>query len=118
MLKQTLEYFGFELESEVETIEEFPAEYAEKARHLLAAAVARGEARHFAVKKNQAAIEEIREAYKRSGGETRRLGLADLTALYLDQLKDVDSMDQFRAARLVVDRDQFAPREVRDRLAA
>src|SRR5437762_788751 len=42
MLKQTLEYFGFELESEVETIEEFPAEYAEKARHLLADAVARG----------------------------------------------------------------------------
>ncbi|MFL5501334.1 MAG: DEAD/DEAH box helicase [Gemmatimonadaceae bacterium] len=118
ILKGSLEYFGFELESEVEIVEDFPAEHASEARQLLAAAVARGEARHLAVKKNQHAIEEIREAYKRSGGETRRLGLADLTALYSDQLKDVNSMEQFRATRLVVDRDQFVSREARDRLAA
>jgi ATP-dependent helicase HrpA len=118
ILKGSLEYFGFELESEVEIVEDFPAEHASEARQLLAAAVARGEARHLAVKKNQHAIEEIREAYKRSGGETRRLGLADLTALYSDQLKDVNSMEQFRATRLVVDRDQFVSRETRDRLAA
>src|SRR5256714_1074726 len=116
MLKQTLEYFGFELESEVETIEEFPAEYAEKARHILADAVARGEARHFAVKKNRDAIEEIREAYKRSGGKTRRLGLAELTALYEQQLGDVGSLDGFRAARLIVDPEQFVPRAVREEL--
>ena len=116
MLKQTLEYFGFELESEVETIDEFPAEYAKKARHLLADAVARGEARHFAVKKNRDAIEEIREAYKRSGGKTRRLGLAELTTLYEQQLRDVESLDGFRAARLIVDPEQFVPRAVREEL--
>jgi hypothetical protein len=118
VLKRSLDYFAFELESETETVEEFSPEHASEARQLLAAAVARGEARHFAVKKNQDAIEEIREAYKRSGGETRRLGLADLTALYFDQLTDVNSMDQFRTARLVVDRDKFVPREMRDQLAA
>jgi hypothetical protein len=118
VLKQSLDYFGFELDSEIETIEDFPGEHAAEARQLLAAAVARGEARHLAVKKNREAIEEIREAYKRSGGETRRLGLADLTALYAEQLADVTSMDQFRSARLTVDRDKFAPRETRERLSA
>jgi hypothetical protein len=116
VLRQALEYFGFELDSEVETVEEFPAEHAAQARHLLAEAVARGEARHFAVKKNREAIEEIREAYKRSGGETPRLGLAELTALYEEQLGGVSSMDDFRGARLVIDREKFVPRAVRERL--
>ena len=103
MLKRKVEYFGFELENELETVDEFPPELANEARHLLAEAMARGEARHFAVKKNRDAIEEIREAYKRSGGETKRLGLAELTALYEDQLKEVDSFDGFKVARLHVD---------------
>jgi len=118
VLKQSLEYFGFELDSEIETIEDFPAEQATEARQLLAGALARGEARHLAVKKNRHAIDEIRDAYKKSGGETRRLGLADLTSLYADQLADVKSMDQFRAARLTVDPDKFVPREMRGRLSA
>ena len=116
MLKRTLEYFAFELESETETVEEFPPELAGEARHLLAEALARGEARHFAVKKNRDVIEEIREAYKRSGGETKRLGLPDLTALYEEQLSDIRSVEELKSARLNIDRDRFVPREVRDRL--
>ena len=116
VLKRSLDYFGFELDSELETIEEFPPEHAAEARHLLAEAIARGEARHFAVKKNRDAIDEIREAYKRSGGQTPRLGLAELTALYEQQLADVNSMDEFRAARLVVDKTRFVPREVREQI--
>ena len=116
VLRQSLDYFGFELDKEVETIEEFPPDLAAQARHLLAEAVARGEARHIAVKKNRDAIEQIREVYKRSGGETRRLGLPELTALYEQQLSAAGSMDDFRAARLVVNRDEFVPREVRERL--
>ena len=69
MLKRTLDYFGFELESELETVEDFPPDLAE-ARRLLAEALARGEARHLAVKKNHDVIERIREAYKKSGGTT------------------------------------------------
>ncbi len=116
MLKRSLDYFGFELESELETVEEFPPELAKEARHVLAQALARGEAKHFAVKKNREAIEEIREAYKRSGGETKRLGLPELTALYEDQLARVSSMDDFQSARLGVDSEQFVPFEVRERL--
>jgi hypothetical protein len=117
VLKRKLEYFGFELESELETVSEFTPEIAERARHLLAEAVARGEARHFALRKNRDVIEEIREAYKRSGGTTPRLGLPELTALYEAQLQHVNSVEEFKAARLNIDRDAFAPREVRDRLS-
>ena len=117
IIKTTLDYFGFELESELQTVEEFPADEATAARHLLAEAVARGEARHHAVKRNRDTIEEIREAYKRSGGKIPRLGLAELTSLYEGQLADVNSMDDFRASRLVVDRNAFVPPELRDRLA-
>ena len=116
-LKRKLEYFGFELESETETVDEFPPEFAAEARRLLAESLARGEARHFAVKKNQPVIDEIREAYKRSGGETPRLGLQELTNVYESQLDDVTSLSDFKAARLTVDREQFVPRDVRERIA-
>ena len=116
VLKRKLEYFGFELESEVETVDEFPPELASQARHVLAEALARGEARHFAVKKNRDVIEEIRESYKRSGGETKRLGLPELTALYEEQLAQVNSMDDFKSAHLAVERERFVPREIREKL--
>ncbi|HEY0529241.1 MAG TPA: DEAD/DEAH box helicase [Gemmatimonadaceae bacterium] len=116
VLKRKLEYFGFELESDLETVDEFPPEFAGDARRVLAESLARGEARHFAVTKNRDVIENIRSAYKKSGGVTRRLGLSELTSLYSDQLRDVRSMDDFRAARLTIDPTQFVPREVREQL--
>jgi hypothetical protein len=116
ILKRSLEYFGFELESETETLDEFPPGLEMEARHALAEALARGEARHLAVKKNREAIEEIREAYKRSGGETKRLGLPDLIALYEEQLAQVSSMDDFRSARLAVDTGGFGPPGIRERI--
>jgi hypothetical protein len=116
MLKRALEYFGFELESEVETVEEFPPELAKEARRALADALARGEAGHFAVKKNREAIEEIRQAYKRSGGETKRLGFPELVALYEEQLAPISSMDDFKSARLAVDKDRFVPLDARERI--
>ena len=115
-LKRTVEYFGFELENELETVDEFPPALASAARHLLAESMARGEARHFAVKKNRDAIDAIREAYKRSGGETTRLGFPELTTLYENQLAGVNSFDEFKSARLNIDRDELVPRETRERL--
>ena len=117
-VKRKLDYFGFELESELETLDDFPPELAAEARRVLAEALARGEARHFAVRKNQPVIDEIREAYRKSGGETRRLGLSELAGVYERQLAGVSSMDDFKAARLSVDREQFVPREVRERIGS
>ena len=117
VLSRSVEYFGFELQRETEPVREFSPELAAQARHLLAEAVARGDARQLSVKRNRAAIEEVREAYRRSGGATPRLGLAELTALYEAQLADVNSMDEFRNARLVVDPDDFVSPAERARLA-
>jgi len=117
VLTRRMDYFGFPLERETEPIRKFPPELAGAARHALADALARGMARHVAVKKNRAAIEAVRETYRRSGGETARLGLAELTDVYAQQLESVDSMDEFRNARLVVDPDAFVPADVRARYA-
>jgi hypothetical protein len=118
VLTRSLEYFGFELERETEALEVFPDEIAERARHALAEALAKGEARHPAVKRNRAAIEELREVYRRSGGQTPRFGLAELTGWYEDQLATIRSMDEFRNARLRLDPDEIVPREVRERYLA
>ena len=113
ILTRTLEYFGFELERETEPIEVFADEVADRARHALAEALARGEARHPAVKRNRAAIEEIRSTWRRSGGTTPRFGLAELTSWYERQLASVHSMDEFRNARLTLNPDEIVQREVR-----
>ncbi|MDO8500971.1 MAG: DEAD/DEAH box helicase [Gemmatimonadaceae bacterium] len=117
VLQHTLEYFGFELEREIEVLEEIPPELAARARDALAEALARGQARHLSVKRNRAAVEEIRQTYRRSGGLTPRFGLQDLTAWYEERLAGVSSMNDFRNARLTLDRDEIVPREVRERYA-
>jgi hypothetical protein len=118
ILRRRVEYHGFELEREIEPIDEFPPELANKARHVLAEALARGEARHPGAQKNQAAIDAVRETYRRSGGQTNRLSLADLTAHYEKQLADLNSMSDFRHARVYVDADEFVPAAVRETYAS
>jgi hypothetical protein len=113
-----VEYFGFELEREAEAVRDFPPALADEARHLLAEAVARGDARQLSVKRNRASVEAVREAYRRSGGVTPRLGLAELTAIYEQQLQGVNSMEEFRNARLVLNADDFVSPAERERYEA
>jgi hypothetical protein len=117
VVQRTLEYFGFELEREAEVIEEFPPELAPRAIRALAESLARGQVRHPSVKRNRAAIEEIRQTYRRSGGETPRLKFEDLAGWYERELSGITSMNDLRNARLVLDRDEFVPREVREKFA-
>ena len=53
-----------------------------------------------------------------SGGATPRLGVAELTPLYVSALADVGSMDEFRASPLAVDFDAIVRRADRDRWMA
>ena len=117
-LRRRVEYQGFELEREVEAVDKFPPELAAKARHVLAEALARGEARHPGARSNQEAIESVRETYRRSGGTTPKLGLAELTAHYERQLAQVNSINDFRHTTVRLDPDEFVPRDVRERYAA
>jgi ATP-dependent helicase HrpA len=118
VLRRRVQYHGFELEREIEPVDEFPPAIAQAARHVLAEALARGEARHPGTRENQTAIEAVRESYRRSGGATPKLGFAELTALYEQQLAGVHSMSDFRRTPLRIDSDAIVPRAVRDRYAS
>jgi hypothetical protein len=111
-------YFGFELERETEYLDLFEGDEADEARRALALALAGEEARHPAVKRNRDAIRRVREYYRRSGGRTPRLGLAELTALYEDALRDVQSIGEYRARPLRLELDSLVPEAERDRLDA
>jgi ATP-dependent helicase HrpA len=100
VLRRRVEYFGFELEREIEAVEEFPPGREAEARQVLADALARGEARHFAVKKNLGLIDAVREAWRRSGGQLPRLSQNDLAALYRQRMGDIQSLEQFKQADL------------------
>ena len=115
VLRRRLEYFGFELEREVEAVEEFPAGREEEARKVLADALARGEARHFAVKDNLGIIEAVRTAYRKSGGTLPRLSQTDLAALYERRLADVTSLTEFKQTDLdlAADLEALSPRAAR-----
>ncbi|HET8770843.1 MAG TPA: DEAD/DEAH box helicase [Gemmatimonadaceae bacterium] len=117
-LERRLSYFGFELERELESIDAFPEGMEEQARRVLAEALARGEARHQAVQRNRQWIEEVREVWRRSGGATPRLGLAELTEWYASRLDGVHDLDGFRRAPLRFDADAFVSREERERYLA
>jgi ATP-dependent helicase HrpA len=117
VVQRKLEYFGFELEREVESIDEFPAGQEQQVRRVLAEALARGEGRHHSMRANVPAIEAIREAYKRSGGETPRLGQAQLADWYENELAGVRSYEEFKSARLNVSVESFVPREVAAQIA-
>ena len=103
VLTQRVTYHGFELEREDEDIEVFPEGREQEARQALALALAKGEARHPAVRRNQRAIDETRELYRRSGGTTPRLTLADLVTRYETLLANVQSTRDFQAASLKLD---------------
>ncbi len=118
VLRRRVEYFGFELGRDVEAVEELPPELAAQARRLFAEALARQDARHPAVKRNRAAVEEVRAVYRRSGGRTPRLGFAELAARYEALLGDAQSLDEMRAADLTIDPDAIVPRAEREKWLA
>ena len=117
VLRRRVEYFGFELEREIEAVDVFPPGREGEARGVLADALARGEARHFAVRDNLNHIEAVREAYRRSGGSLPRLNQSDLAALYARKLATVSSVSEFKQAdlSLVADLEALSPHAERAR---
>jgi hypothetical protein len=111
MLRRRLTYFGFELARESEGLDEFPQEHAQGARHLLAEAAARNELRHASVRRNQPVVEEIRETWRRLGGITPRLGQAELTAWYEQQMGTATSWETIRTMPMLIDRRDFVSHE-------
>jgi uncharacterized membrane protein YgcG len=122
VLRRRVEFFGFELEREVEAVDEFPPGREEEARRVLADALARSEARHFSVKQNQGVIDAVREAWRRSGGALPRLSQSDLAGLYERRLEreHVASVSEFKQANLDLadELETLSPRRERARYDA
>jgi ATP-dependent helicase HrpA len=117
-LERRVTFFGFELSREREPVMAFPAGQEVEARRVLAEAMARGEAHHQAVARNKQTVEELREVWRRSGGTTPRMGLADLTAWYERAIAGVRDIQEWRSARALIDADEFVPRAQRLQLMA
>jgi hypothetical protein len=115
-LERRVTFFGFDLSREREPVREFPAGLEVEARRVLAEAMARGEAHHQSVQKNRQAVDELRDVWRRSGGRTPRLGQAELTQWYERAIAGVRDITEWRAARAVMDPDDFVPRAERARL--
>ncbi|WP_244237402.1 DEAD/DEAH box helicase [Corallococcus llansteffanensis] len=118
ILERRLDYFGFDLEVEVDVLRAWGPELAKAARHALAEALARGDAPHPAVDRHRTAIAEVRELWRRSGGLTPPLGLPELTALYEAQLDGVDTLDEFKQRPLRLDLEALVSSSVRQLLLA
>ncbi|MDP9348707.1 MAG: DEAD/DEAH box helicase, partial [Gemmatimonadota bacterium] len=111
-------YHGFELDSEVESIDEFPADLADECRRVLAEAVATGAAYHPDTKVNREIIRELREVYRRSGGAFPEPSEKRLTEYLVERMARVSSFEEFHEAELRVNPDDFVPREERERWLA
>ena len=116
-----LEYHGFTLESKSEAIHDFSSpEILPQARRVLAEAMANFSARHGAVHNNRVVVEEVRDLYRRSGGQSKRLEFEELAAFYEAQLEEqkVESMQDFREARFPLRVYDFVPLKWRAKLRA
>lgn len=111
MLQRRVTYYGFELSREVEPLFDFPPELAGAARHALAEAMARGELRHPALRRNIPVVEDIRETYRRLGGITPRLGQAELTEWYETQMGDRDNWESIRSLPMRLEARDFITSE-------
>jgi hypothetical protein len=111
LVRHRLEYFGFELERAEEQLETWPDDLLPRIHAALAAALARGEAQHPAVRRHHAAVERVREYHRRSGGRTPRLGEGELAALYERELAQaaVRSLAEYHAAPLRLQLDDLVP---------
>ncbi|MCY1015017.1 DEAD/DEAH box helicase [Pyxidicoccus sp. MSG2] len=118
VLERSLEHSGFELDREVEVLDAWGPELAGQARHALAEALAKGEAHHPEAQRNLPRVEEVREVWRRSGGQTPGLEVPELTARYEALLDGVDSMKDFLARPLALDVESLVAPDVRARFMA
>jgi hypothetical protein len=117
-LRKTRMYHGFELESEDEGIDAFPAGREEEARRILAEAMSAGAAYHRDVRPNRGVFRELREVHRRSGGETREVTESALAEDFRRRLGGVGSYSQFMETPLAIQPDDWASAEERKRWLA
>ncbi|MCU0619821.1 MAG: DEAD/DEAH box helicase, partial [Gemmatimonadaceae bacterium] len=113
-------YGGFELEREVETIEDLaalPEDERALALDALARAFAQERMRHPAVPRNRVILTEAREVWRRSGGRTRRVDEAAVAAWYRERIAHVRSVPALRHEKLAMFGDEWTTPAEREAVA-
>jgi ATP-dependent helicase HrpA len=119
MIERRRTYFGFELETEIEPIEdEIPAEHHAAARDVLAQALMEGESSHPDQHRLRQALAELNELWRRSGGALAELSPEALRAGIRRQLEGVTSWEQFLRTRIRLDPTELVDSATRERLDA
>jgi hypothetical protein len=108
MIERRLTYFGFELETELETLEDgVPDDLLPAAREALAAALLQGETTHPDQNRVRRLLEELGELWRRSGGTLEQLSPAALRDRIRAQLEDVGGWQDFQRSRISLNRDDL-----------
>jgi ATP-dependent helicase HrpA len=119
MIERRRTYFGFELETEVETIEgEIPEELQSGARDVLAQALFEGETAHSDQNRLRRTVAELDELWRRSGGALPDLAPDTLRARIRRQLDRVRGWDDFLHTRVALDPLELVDAGTREQLEA
>ncbi len=117
--ERRLTYFGFELETDMETLPgRVPEPLLSQARDVLAGALLDGEAVHpdaSRLRRNLALLDEL---WRRSGGTLPAISPDALRAAVRSQLEQVRGWDDFQRTRIELDPTRFIDEEPRRRLEA
>jgi ATP-dependent helicase HrpA len=117
-VSRQLTYFGFDLETETELLEdEIPGELRAQALDALADAVMGGDTVHPDQARIRRSLVELDELWRRSGGTLPRASRAHLRELLRAQLESVASWSSFLGARLRVDPAELVDEQTRAALA-
>jgi hypothetical protein len=112
-------YFGFDLETEVESIEgRIPPELQSAARDVLTRALIEGETVHPDQHHLRRSLAELDELWRRSGGTLRAISPEEVRLLIRQQLEGVTSWEDFSRSRIALDSRQLVNDETRERLEA
>ncbi len=119
MMQRRRTYFGFELETEIETIEgEIPPELQPAARDVLARALFQGETTHPDQNRLRHTLAELDELWRRAGGTLKEIAPQALLARIRRQLERVSSWEDFLRSRIVLDPAELVDSATRERLEA
>ena len=119
MVSRRLEYFGFELETEVSQLPDpFPDELCEAARDALTEALLAGRTPHPDQGTIRQAAHDLGELYRRSGGDLSQVAPAEIRRLVRRRLNRVTDWRSFRETSLRLDLESLVEVGVRRRLTA
>jgi hypothetical protein len=112
-------YFGFELETELEIIEEdIPTGLQSAARDVLARALWHGETTHPDQNRLRRILTQMDELWRRSGGSLKELSPEALLARIRRQLEGVRSWDEFQRTQIRLDAAELVDDATRQQLEA